>query len=80
MAAGQGSKLTVTAEGREFDSPVGKEGEFYLEDVPAGRHPAVVEYRGAACRFVLEVLDSKSARVSLGTVRCAQPAGEEARR
>jgi len=73
-------RLTVTVDGVEFASPVGKKGEFYLEDVPAGRHLAALEYRGVTCSFTLEVPATEDARASLGTVRCAVPAGAEALR
>jgi outer membrane usher protein len=42
-------ELVVTAEGRRFDSPIGAEGEFYLDNVSIGRHPAVIKHRARRC-------------------------------
>jgi outer membrane usher protein len=66
-------QLTVTANGKQFDSPVGKQGEFYLENVPPGRHPATVEYKNKMCEFVLDVPSSKEPVVQIGNVLCQMP-------
>ncbi len=70
-------ELTVTGpDGTARVSPVGTEGAFFLENLPAGRHPAVLEYRETVCRFTLSLPASPSALVDIGTVRCAVPAEE----
>lgn len=66
-------QLTVTAEGREFESPIGRGGEIYLENVPAGRYPATVEYKGSLCRFSVEIPASENPVVKLGEMRCIRP-------
>ena len=66
-------QLTLTANGKQFESPVGKQGEFYLENVPPGRHRAIVEYKHKTCGFVLDVPSSEEPTVQLGTVRCQMP-------
>jgi outer membrane usher protein len=66
-------QLTVTANGKQFESPVGKQGEFYLENVPPGRHRAIVEYKDKTCGFVLDVPSSAEPFVQLGNVRCQMP-------
>lgn len=63
-------QLTVKAGEKEFESPVGKQGQFYLENVPPGNHPAVLEYRETACRFTMEIPASPARFVALGTLRC----------
>jgi outer membrane usher protein len=63
-------QLTVTAEGRTYESPIGRDGEFYLENLPAGRFSALIDYKGAPCRFTLETPASTAALVDVGTVRC----------
>ncbi len=63
-------QLTVTANGRQIESPLGKQGEFYLENVPTGRHAALVEYEDGTCKFELNVPASEKPEVELGTVRC----------
>jgi outer membrane usher protein len=67
--------LTVSAEGRSIASPIGRDGEFDLEDVPAGRHPATVTYKNLTCRFALEVPTSTSPLLKLGTLQCVVPEG-----
>jgi hypothetical protein len=63
-------ELTVQVGERESASPLGNGGEFYLENVPAGRHPAKVEYGGGVCRFVLVVPPSAESFLDLGAVVC----------
>jgi outer membrane usher protein len=66
-------ELTVKVGERESASPIGSGGEFYLENVPAGRHPAKVEYRGGVCRFVLVVPPSAESFLNVGAVVCEVP-------
>ena len=66
-------QLTVTAHGKPFESPVGKQGEFYLENIPPGRHAAIVEYKDQTCGFVLDVPTSEEPVVQLGNVGCQIP-------
>jgi outer membrane usher protein len=64
-------QLTVTVDGKPVVSPLGKQGEFYLEDVPPGRYPAEVEYQNGVCRFELSVPASDDPILDLGTVVCS---------
>ncbi len=66
-------ELSVTAEGRQLQSPLGREGEFYLENVPAGRHPAAITYGKTMCSFLLEVPADAPSLSELGTLRCVVP-------
>jgi len=63
-------QLTVTADGRTYESPIGRDGEFYLENLPRGRYPAVIDHKDATCRFTLETPASAASMVDVGTVRC----------
>jgi outer membrane usher protein len=64
-------ELTVTGpDGKAQVSPIGGDGAFYLENLPPGSYPAVVEYKEAVCRFTLVAPASESAFVNLGTMRC----------
>ena len=64
--------------GREsFESPIGADGEFYLENVPPGRHPAEVLYEQKACVFTIEIPVSAASVVNLGIVRCSNQAIEQ---
>jgi outer membrane usher protein len=51
-------------------SPVGDDGTFWLEDVPAGRHAARVYFEGEACELTLDAIDAGATLVNLGMVRC----------
>ena len=66
-------QLTVTAGTKQFESPVGKQGEFYLENVPPGSHPAVLEYHETTCRFLIDVPVSDQAVVKMKPLRCVIP-------
>jgi outer membrane usher protein len=63
-------QMTVTAEGQEMGSPIGRDGEFYFENVPVGRYPAVIEHEAGRCAFTLEVPSAAGPIVELGTVQC----------
>jgi outer membrane usher protein len=63
--------ITVTAKGREFNSPIGSSGKFYFEDLAAGTHSAVVrDTAGNECSFTITVPSSDGTIVNLGALRC----------
>jgi outer membrane usher protein len=59
---------TVEAGGRSIEVPTGRNGEFYAENLPAGRHPASVLLRGSRCDFVVEVPATEADMVALGDI------------
>jgi outer membrane usher protein len=63
-------QLTVTADAKRFESPIGKQGEFYFESVPPGRHTAMLEYDETTCRFSVDVPASDASVLKLSTLRC----------
>jgi outer membrane usher protein len=63
-------ELTVSAAGESFVSPLGRNGEFYLENVPAGSHPATIDYKLGACSFTLTIPPGKESVVKLGRISC----------
>ena len=69
--------LVVTVKGVRQVSPIGAQGEFYFENLPAGPHPAAVEFGDTPCAFTLTVTPSAAPFIDLGTVRCdaGAPAG-----
>jgi outer membrane usher protein len=69
-------ELSVTPAGADapVTSPVGADGAFYFENLPPGRHPAVVRDSSGSCAFVIEVPASIDPLTDLGTVRC-RPTG-----
>ncbi|HLI12672.1 MAG TPA: fimbria/pilus outer membrane usher protein [Alphaproteobacteria bacterium] len=66
-------EIDVTLEGETASSPIGKNGEFYLEGVPAGSHAAVIKYKDRECRFDLVTPKSAQRVTALGEIRCAMP-------
>ena len=68
-------QLTVTAQDVKHESPIGKHGEFYLENIPPGSYPATIEAEGSTCRFSLTVPDSPSPILKLGELRCGSAVG-----
>ncbi|MEO6325269.1 MAG: fimbria/pilus outer membrane usher protein, partial [Thermoanaerobaculia bacterium] len=63
--------LRVTAEGRDFESSIGSNGGFYLENVPSGSHPAQVLYRGVVCDMTIVLPPSPDPIVKLAELECA---------
>ena len=63
-------QLTLSGNGNSFDSPLGKEGEFYFENVPGGAYQALIDHKDHRCEFTLEIPQSADDLVRLGTVRC----------
>ena len=66
-------QLTVMVEGKPAVSPLGKNGEFYLENLAAGKYPAKVEYKDGVCQFGLEIPVTDAPFVNLGTLHCVVP-------
>ena len=63
-------ELTVTTDGEHLASPLGRDGEFYFENLPPGHHPAVIQYDQGSCTFTLDVPVAADAVARLGVVRC----------
>ena len=63
-------QLTVTANGKSYESPLGRGGEFYFENLPAGTYDAVVESHDASCHFRIEIPAGTAAVVKLGQKTC----------
>jgi outer membrane usher protein len=63
-------ELAVTAGKTESISPVGADGQFYFDSLPAGSHPAAVTFAGQVCRFTLTVPEADTDLVELGTTKC----------
>ncbi len=62
--------LTLSAGGKRIESPIGSQGEFFLENVPAGRYDALVESGSGSCRIAIEVPDTREQFFDAGTLRC----------
>ena len=66
-------EFTVSLNDRAVSSPIGKDGQFFLEDLPAGKHPAVIVFGDVTCRLTLDVPVSAAPVVRLGALRCVVP-------
>lgn len=66
-------ELSLTADGKQFESPIGRDGEFYLENVPAGKHRAAVTYGHGICELTVEVPSSRAEEINIGDLRCVAP-------
>lgn len=63
--------LSVEVEGgRHLESPIGHEGEYYLENLAPGKYKALVRYRGTVCGFSLKVPASNNVVVDVGLSHC----------
>jgi outer membrane usher protein len=62
--------LTLAAGGKQIESPIGSKGEFFLENIPPGRHEALVQTRSASCRIAIEVPDTREQFFNIGTLSC----------
>jgi outer membrane usher protein len=63
-------QLSLNANGKLFESPIGRQGEFYLENLPAGRYSAKVEHKEGSCTFALNIPESDQSEIKLGTLKC----------
>ena len=63
-------QLTIRANGRDVDSPLGREGEFYFENISPGSYPAMLEYQEQSCQFNLTIPVSEESEIELGNVPC----------
>jgi outer membrane usher protein len=73
-------ELAVALDGRNLASPVGSDGRFWLEGLPAGHHSARLEFGGGECQVDLDVPVSVERAIDLGRVHCASPSGRVAAR
>jgi outer membrane usher protein len=62
--------LEVRIHDQATEAVVGKGGEFYLENIPAGRFPARLFMKERECRFELTIPQSDETMVNMGGVVC----------
>lgn len=65
--------VQVTANGKTLRFPTGADGEFYVEGLPAGRHPARLGAGGSRCEFELRVPSSSEMLIDLGELHACPP-------
>lgn len=66
-------QLTIEGNGFKQDSVLGGDGEFYLDNVPAGRYKAHVLFEQGECVFDFASPETEAMLVKLGTLGCAMP-------
>lgn len=64
------TNMLITVKERTVEGLVGRGGEFYAENVPAGKYPAKVFYDGKGCIFDIIIPETDEIWVDLGEVRC----------
>jgi outer membrane usher protein len=65
-------ELTVRSGRHHTESPLGKKGEFELEDPRPGRATVDVVWAGGRCRMSLVIPASRQLVMSLGQIRCQE--------
>ncbi len=63
-------QLTLTTNGKSYESPLGRGGEFYFENLPSGTYDALVEYHDGTCRLRVDIPAGNDAVVKLGQKTC----------
>ncbi len=63
-------EISVDSDGHNFSSPIGEKGEFYFDSLPAGKHPASVDFSSGTCRFEMEIPKSDKSVIKLGQQTC----------
>jgi len=71
-------EMAVELPGERRASPVSREGRFWLDGLPAGRHLAEVVWRGGVCRAELLVAPGAGPMLDLGAVTCRPEPAQEA--
>lgn len=66
-------EIRVTTKDGTAVSPIGKDGEFYFESLPAGKHVATVEFAGRTLRLPLKVPAGTTLSADLGHLRFKVP-------
>jgi len=63
-------KLTMNIDNQLVETVVGKGGEFYIEDIKAGKYELNLIYRELECRLNIEVPESGKMDIDLGELGC----------
>lgn len=64
-------RITLDLKDRKVSSPLGTDGEFYLENLPTGNQTALVEYEGGECQFEISVPSQEGMVIELGQLTCS---------
>jgi outer membrane usher protein len=62
--------MLIQTEDRPMEGLIGRDGEFYVENISPGTYPATISYRGEECNFDLVVPASDQMFIDVGEVTC----------
>ena len=62
--------FTMTRGDRTVESPIGTDGEFFFEQLPAGQYQGVVRYRANECTFSVTVPERSGSMLNIGKLVC----------
>ncbi|MDB5026516.1 MAG: fimD [Candidatus Eremiobacteraeota bacterium] len=65
-------QLSVLSGGKSATAELDRDGNFYLQDIPAGGHAAVIRYGGGECRFAMEFPRTTAIQQNIGEFTCAR--------
>ena len=65
-------QLSLQVGEKRVTSELDRDGHFYLEDVTAGSHDAVIRYGGGECRFTMEIPHTTRIEANIGAFTCAR--------
>jgi outer membrane usher protein len=63
-------QLTVRVGLNDLVSPLGRDGEFYFENLAPGRYAATAEAEAGTCQFAIDVPAAGTAFVDAGRAHC----------
>jgi len=66
-------QVTISAQGKSTESPLGNNGEFYFENQQPGHYQAKIEFANDTCEFTVEVPNSTDELIELDTLHCQMP-------
>ena len=67
----ESGELWVSVKEKNITGLIGRNGEFYIENVPPGKHPAKIIYKSKECHFNLMIPKSEEMWIDIGEITCA---------
>ena len=62
--------MLIQTEDRTMEGLIGRDGEFYVENISPGKYPAKIDYKGEECTFDIEVPVSEKMFIDVGEITC----------
>jgi len=69
----EGGDIQAYVKEKTITGLIGRNGEFYIENVPEGSHPAQITYKSRECHFELTIPKSEEIWIDIGEVICPIP-------